>query len=519
MVAWKVFHLAKTSGSKMKILLFLLCGLFLFRSSVAQDKTLDRLFRSAYHVWELQRNDIGVYRDSKVFNGEDYHPCSVANIGIGLISLCIADSMGWEKEAASKTLTSLKSVTGHTHSFYPERNASGFFRHFIDMDSGARFWNSEFSTIDTEILVAGALFAKSYFKNDSISKYANELWYSINHEKAIADAVNGMIYMTMHENGDGILGSVTSVYNEYMIVAWMAKNATTDAATPAHILWNTYYARPLTLPFSTFGSNKVLTDQSGRFLSSFTHLFNYYLCHNFTVSESFNNLLLQARQADEDWWKNNTLTDYWGCGAGTGPEGYHADKINENPNQTVSPQIIAGFLPVFSAGEVQLLEMWNSKKGIYTFPQFPNDTILWRYSLKNSNWKAQEVQGIDYSTLLFGLASLPQFLGKAFFEKNNDFFAELSTHNNAKNESIDFDILLKSQTDDSLIFTFSKPTESPVEIQILNINSEIIFKQMIDNIGTAKNYFIPISNLLKGVYFFRVIINGKQFQVKKFIKY
>ena len=179
--------------------IFLLLVFFMFANVNAQETAIDKLFRSSYHVLELQRNGIGVYRDSKLFTGADYHPSSVANVGIGLISLCIADSMGWDVNAADKALTTLKSMTGHTPGFNPERNATGFYRHFIDMNTGARAWDSEFSTIDTEILMAGTLFAKNYFKNDSISKYALEMWNSIQHEKAIADAANGKIYLTMKD--------------------------------------------------------------------------------------------------------------------------------------------------------------------------------------------------------------------------------------------------------------------------------------------------------------------------------
>jgi hypothetical protein len=100
------------------------------------------------------------------------------------------------------------------------------------------------------------------------------MWNSIQHEKAIADAANGKIYLTMNANGNGNSGSVTSVYNEYMIVAWMAKNATENTNSPAHILWNKFYADPDKLPFTMYGTNRVLTDYPGGFLSSFTHQFN-----------------------------------------------------------------------------------------------------------------------------------------------------------------------------------------------------------------------------------------------------
>lgn len=509
-----------TKKNMLKKSIFLLFVFFMFASVNAQDTAIGKLFRSSYNVWELQRNGIGVYRDSKLFTGTDYHPSSVANVGIGLISLCIADSMGWDANAAAKALTTLKSMTGHTPGFKPERNATGFYRHFIDMNTGARAWNSEFSTIDTEILMAGALFAKNYFKNDSITKYALEMWNSIQHEKAIADAANGKIYLTMNANGNGNSGSVTSVYNEYMIVAWMAKNATENTNSPAHILWNKFYADPDKLPFTMYGTNRVLTDYPGGFLSSFTHQFNFYLCHYFTTSEKYLGYYTQALNADIAWWKTiSTAAEWeWGCGAGTGPTGYYADKINDNTNRTVSPHIIAGFLPVFPEAENQLIAMWQSKKGRYVFPQYSNDTILWRYSLTNTTWKASEVQGIDYSTMLFGLASLPQFLGKDFFTRNNNFF-DVSTANKTKIQKNREVFVLKSQTSEKLEFSFTEKVDSHAVIQILNVNSAVVFSRKIGYLPVGETSSISISGLTNGVYFLRILNNEKLLAVKKFVKF
>jgi len=42
----------------------------------------------------------------------------------------------------------------------------GFYYHFLDMISGKRVWNCELSTIDTALLLAGALTAAEYFSGD-----------------------------------------------------------------------------------------------------------------------------------------------------------------------------------------------------------------------------------------------------------------------------------------------------------------------------------------------------------------
>ena len=59
------------------------------------DPIIDTLFMNSFEVFNQQRLSNGMYRDAKLFSGADYHPISISNTGMGLISLCIADSMGW----------------------------------------------------------------------------------------------------------------------------------------------------------------------------------------------------------------------------------------------------------------------------------------------------------------------------------------------------------------------------------------------------------------------------------------
>lgn len=377
---------------------------------------IDDIFRNTYAMYEQMRNDIGIYRDSKLLSGTDYHPASVANVGVGLISLCIADTLGWELDAKAKALTTLKSITGNTSGFSPDRNASGYYRHFIDMNTGARAWDSEYSTIDTDILAMGAMFAKNYFKDSDITFYADQLWNSIDFTKAIANPSTGQIYLTMDSSGNGISSSLTSTYNEYMIVAWLAKNDPNNNADDANLLWNNYYGNVANILKKTYAGYECLTDHEARFLPSFTHQFNYFLCNYFPNSTIYMQYFENAKNADEAWGTANMGAAYeWGCGAGCGPNGYHADAIEENPDKVVSPHIIGGFSPIEDP-KTTLLQLYNNNKGVYLVPG-TTDKFLWRYSM--DGYSADAVQGIDLSSMLFGLAALPEYLGTAFFELNN----------------------------------------------------------------------------------------------------
>ena len=118
----------------------------------------------------------------------------------------------------------------------------------------------------------------------------------------------------------------------------------------------------------------------------------------------------------------NLTSGDWGPEVPTMEIGYHADAINNNPSRIFSPHIIAGFIPVYESGVNDLLNLYQNGKNIYSLPNLGRDLILWRKSFNDQSWNANEVQGVDYATMLFGLATLPQFLGPDFFAAYNDFF-------------------------------------------------------------------------------------------------
>lgn len=405
-----------------KITLILVLAICFTPTYSQSNATIDILFRNSYKVFELQRLPNGMYRDSKLFSGNDYHPISSANTGMGLIAICIADAMGWITNGQELALATLKTATGHTQGFTPDRTSNGYYRHFMDIDTGQQAWGSEYSTIDTDILVSGALFAMKYFNNDQITKYTLEMWNSIVFEAAISDAIGGGIYLSMNANGTGIPGSA-GPYNEYMIAAWLAKNASQSPNDPGNVLWNNHYISPTLLPKVNYNSIPVLSDNDTRFMPSFTHQFNYYLCNYFTTSNDYMVYFKNAQQADLEWWNNQGGNTYqWGCGAGSAiSSSYHADAINDNHDQIVSPHIIAGFIPVNPNSKNDLIALWDNNKGKYFLPN-STDPILWRHSVSNTTWVPNEIIGVDFSTMLFGIATLPEYLGTSFFSTNNAFF-------------------------------------------------------------------------------------------------
>jgi hypothetical protein len=123
----------------------------------------ERTFR---FFWETTNPDNGLTPDRWPSGGF----CSIASVGFALTAYPVGVERGWVSRdaAARRVLTTLRffndapqgtavgGVIGH----------KGFFYHFLDMKTGARFERTELSTVDTALLLAGALFCQSYFDRD-----------------------------------------------------------------------------------------------------------------------------------------------------------------------------------------------------------------------------------------------------------------------------------------------------------------------------------------------------------------
>jgi len=131
----------------------------------AQSDTqmLETLQRSAfaYFVHETNRAN-GLVLD-KTCEG---WPASIAAVGLALTSYPVGVERGLltRATAVERTLTTLRFFWNSPQG--EQRDATGykgFYYHFLDMTTGARAWQSELSTVDSALLLAGVLCAAVYF--------------------------------------------------------------------------------------------------------------------------------------------------------------------------------------------------------------------------------------------------------------------------------------------------------------------------------------------------------------------
>jgi hypothetical protein len=110
---------------------------------------------------------------------------SVAAVGFALTAYPIGVARGWitREQARARVLTTLRTLRDAPQGPAPTGTAGykGFFYHFLDMSTGTRFGECELSTIDTALLLAGALHCQSFFggadaEEGQIRSLADELY-------------------------------------------------------------------------------------------------------------------------------------------------------------------------------------------------------------------------------------------------------------------------------------------------------------------------------------------------------
>jgi hypothetical protein len=180
---------------------------------------LDYSKRSFRYFWEQWNQHTGLYMDRARNDGSPSgaNVASTAATGFGLSALCIGANYGWvpKEQARARVLTTLRYLW--TQCFHDH----GWFFHFMDASTGARRLNSEISSIDTALLVAGVLTAQGYFNTDrEIRLLAKQLFERIDFEWML----NGSPLILSHgvRPGSGFLKARWSAYSEASILYLMA---------------------------------------------------------------------------------------------------------------------------------------------------------------------------------------------------------------------------------------------------------------------------------------------------------
>lgn len=141
-----------------------LAGCATIPSITQSDPLIDDLERRTFDFfWDHGRGDNGLVPDrwpSPSF-------CSIAAVGFALTTYPIGVERGWitRRQARERTLATLRFFDTAPQGPEPTGTSGhkGFFYHFLDMQTGARYRQTELSSVDSTLLFLGMLFAAEWY--------------------------------------------------------------------------------------------------------------------------------------------------------------------------------------------------------------------------------------------------------------------------------------------------------------------------------------------------------------------
>ena len=137
------------------------------RPPQTESQMLDAIQRGGFDYFLHETNDAnGLVRDKTC---PDW-PASIAAVGLGLTAYPVGVERGFvtRRAAAERALTTLRFFWESKQGPDPDATGHmGFYYHFLDMQTGARAWQCELSTIDSALLLGGMLISAAYFDGDA----------------------------------------------------------------------------------------------------------------------------------------------------------------------------------------------------------------------------------------------------------------------------------------------------------------------------------------------------------------
>jgi hypothetical protein len=358
---------------------------------LTDDELLDTIQEASFEffIGEVDTSN-GLVRD----RSQSGSPASIASQGFALSSLCIGIERGWitREDGRYRVKKALTTYLNGPQGFLPDgyMGYRGLFYHFLDMGTGLRTWESELSTIDTALLMAGVLDAMEFFDGAdpdevAIRTIADSLYRRVDWE-FMRNFGAGIRMGWKPENGFASFGTWIG-YNEAMILYILALGSPTHA-----------------VPVSTWAvwtSGYSWQTQYGQTYVVFPPLFGHQYSHCWIDFRLYNDVYMTNKGID--YFENSrraTLaqqayavanpggwTGYsanlWGLTASDYPGGYIARGAPpaQNDEGTVTPTAPGGSVPFAPEATIPVLrnlyENYPALWGPYGFKDAFNPTTSW----------------------------------------------------------------------------------------------------------------------------------------------
>jgi hypothetical protein len=339
--------------------------------------------------------------DGGLESAESRYIGSTGATGFALTAWCIGAERGWvpRREARRRVAAALRSYAAG-----PIVNEHGWFYHFVDVRTGARHRGSEVSTSDSTWLVAGALTARQYFREDrEIARLASRIYERVDYRWMLDRDPFFLAHGWTPENG-----FLPYRYDRYCQLACMYL---LGIGSPTHALnpesWYAWARDPNRYGgFAWYGRTLLWT---------FQYPFAWWDFRN----------RRESRGLHADWFGNSAAatrghrafcidlarefpgysSDIWGITSSDGPGGYETwggpPRIGRLDGSVV-PCAPAGSLMFTPEISLPALHAMKNRFG---------DRIFKRYGFvdafnPNTGWQAADVVGIDIGITLLSAENL-----------------------------------------------------------------------------------------------------------------
>ena len=389
--------------------------------SAGDHRLLDDIERTGFQFFAEQADPhTGLVRDRARADGSASEgKASIAASGFALNAWVIATERGWVTRA--EAVGRMRALLDFLATKAPRQH--GFFYHFMEMDTGARAWQCEVSSIDSSLLYAGAIVAREYFADPGITALVSQLLGDIDWNWFR----NGgqLISLSWHDE-TGFSRYRWNIYSEHVLMSFLGLGVSRQPLEAGY--WQSWQRR-------TIGRyhDYVYLQEPPLFVNQFPLAFVDLRGRRDAFADYFHNTRLATlaqRQFSLDLrpefpaWSE----DLWGLPASDSATGYKAwggpprtTRYN-SLDGTVVPCATAGSLPFTPRESLAVLHHLRTAYG---------DRLWTRYGFvdafnPNTGWVNQDVIGIDVGISLVQAENLRTGLINRLFMQSPEARLSLS---------------------------------------------------------------------------------------------
>lgn len=363
------------------------------------DPLLTEVERRAFRFfWEQASPKTGLVKDRarNLGSADNYTVASIASTGYALAALPVAVQHRWitPQQGYLRAIKTLRFVVNKMP------NVHGWYYHFIDMNTGERVWNCELSSIDTALLLLGALSAGQYWPGTEVQRLANLLYSRLDWGWMLTNGgtqPNKLVLSMGWKPESGFLKANWDSYSEGIMLYLLGIGA------PQHPLpkdsWFAWKRTRFTYDGLTafIGGPIFLHEMPYEFfdLQGWKDAQGWNYWQSAYNGVKMNWLFCKDHQKE----RKTYAAGMWGLNACDSPDGYNAFGVPEPEDGTVSPTGAIAAILYLPEQACTIAHEMKTKFG----------ARLWgRYGFSNAfnldrNWFDKDVIGIDLGMVLLGV--------------------------------------------------------------------------------------------------------------------